>query len=377
MRETDDGSLLLRNSERVTYLRCRQKWEWGWLQGWTPKVAAPALRFGTLIHEALAAYYKPGKRRGPHPAKTFRKMYDEELEEVSRFGFRDEDGEWQDAGVMGIDMLEHYVEHYRGDPHIEVIAPEQPFRVDLSKSNGKGYLVTPVGTFDAIIRNLETGKIGLFEHKTATAISTAHLSLDEQAGTYHALAGSWLHEQGLLKKGEEIDFILYNYLRKALRDDRPRNEAGQYLNKPTKADLFEAADELFVETHPKMTLEQLRQAYVDAGEDPDLHGQVSKSQPPPYFEREPVWRDEHDREQLLFRIRAQAWEMKEATEGRLPIYKRPTPGCSGGMGESKCAFFDVCELHETGSDWEEMMELTLTRWDPYEAPYDRNIPAGL
>lgn len=372
MRETDDGRRLLRNSERVTYLRCRQKWEWGWIQGKAPKVAAPALRFGTLVHEALAAYYKPGKKRGPHPAETFVALYDEELKEASRFGFRDEDGDWHDARVLGQDMLEGYIEEYGTDGHIEVIAPEQPFRVDLAKSNGKGYLVTPVGTFDAIIRNLSTGKVGLFEHKTAASITTRHLPLDEQAGTYHALAGRWLHDQGVLKKGEEIDFILYNFLRKALRDTRPRNSKGHYLNKPKKDDLIAVADDLFIDWHEKMTLGQLREAFEEAGEDPDLYGEVSKSQPPPYFQREIVYRDEHDRQELLYRIRAQAWEMGEAEAGRLPIYKHPTRDCSWD-----CAFYDVCELHETGSDWEETMKLTMVDWDPYEAPYDRNVPGGL
>lgn len=370
MRETDDGRVLLRNSERSSYLRCRQKWQWGWLDGWTPKVAAPALRFGTLVHEALAAYYKPGKKRGPAPAETFVQLYDEEMKLASKYGFRDEDGQWHEARELGVDMLEHYVLHYGNDGHIEVIAPEQPFLQDLNTRNGKRYLVSPVGTFDAIIRNLETGKVGLFEHKTAASIVTRHLALDEQAGTYHALAGPWLQDQGILKKGEHIDFILYNFLRKAIRDERPRNARGHYLNKPKKPDLQAACKEHGLSTAG--TMDVLTERLTKAGVDPAQYGEVSKTQPPPYFERETVYRDEHDREELLYRIRAQAWEMSEAEAGRLPIYKHPTRDCSWD-----CAFYDVCELHETGSDWEEMMKLTMVKWDPYAAPYDRNVPGGV
>lgn len=375
MRETEDGRLLLRNSERTTYLRCRQKWEWAWIDGWQPRVAAPALRFGTLIHNALAAYYKPGKKRGPHPAEVFDELYKAELAEASKFGFRDEDGDWHEAGILGIEMLNHYIDHYGNDGHIEIISPEQPFQVDLANPKTGKYLVTPVGTFDAIIRDLSIGKVGLFEHKTATSISTTHLSLDEQAGTYHALAGSWLQEQGILKDGEEIDFILYNFLRKAMRDERPRNERGYYLNKPKKADLQWACVQHDLPETGKV--EELKARLEKAGVDPDQYGEISKSQPPPHFVRERVDRDEPDRQMLLSRIRAQAWEMKQIEKGKMPIYKRPTQGCGGGMGESKCAFFDVCELHETGSDWEETLKLTHTKWDPYEAPYDRDVPMGV
>ena len=375
MRQTDDGRTLLRNSERVSYLRCRQKWQWGWLDGWTPKTAAPALRFGTLVHEALAAYYKPGKKRGPDPAETFVHLYDEEMKLASKYGFRDEDGTWHEARELGIDMLEHYADYYGGDGHIETIAPEQSFRQDLNTRDGKRYLVSPVGTFDAIIRNLETGKVGLFEHKTAASITTRHLPLDEQAGTYHALAGSWLQDQGILKKGEQIDFILYNFLRKAIRDTRPKNPRGHYLNKPSKAALAEAAEEhagLSPAAAKKLKVGELREVLESKGKDPDQLGEVSKSQPPEYFERETVYRDEYDRQQLLYRIRAQAWEMSEAEKGKLPIYKHPTRDCSWD-----CAFYDVCELHETGADWEEMMKLTMVKWDPYAAPYDRNVPGGV
>lgn len=375
MRETDDGKLLLRNSERQTYLRCRLRWKWTWLDGRAPRVAAPALRFGTLVHEALAAYYKPGKKRGPHPAEVFDSLYDAELKEASRFGFRDEDDEWHDARELGLDMLNRYVERYGDDSHIEIISPEQPFAVDLSTRNGQRYLVTPVGTFDAIIRDLRIGKIGLFEHKTAAQIALGHLPLDEQAGTYHALAGDWLVEQGILPEGDRIDFILYNFLRKALGDERPRNEAGQYLNKPTKKALQRACAEHDLPQSGKV--EDLIKALEKRKVDWQQYGEISKSQPPPYFVREPVYRDEADRESLLFRIRAQAWEMMEAEAGRLPIYKRPTGGCAGGMGESKCPVYDACELHETGSDWEETLDLTMIDWDPYESPYERSLPQGL
>jgi hypothetical protein len=49
--------------------------------------------------------YPPGTKRGPHPAETFEQLYEEELKEAVGFGFRDEDGKWEDALGIGVAML--------------------------------------------------------------------------------------------------------------------------------------------------------------------------------------------------------------------------------------------------------------------------------
>lgn len=315
------SKVLLRTSERATYKRCRQKWDWAFNQRLRPRTSANALRFGSLIHEALAAYYIPGRKRGPHPAKTFKKLYQAELKTASSFGMRDVDDEWIEAGTLGDVMLNEYIDFYGNDAHLEIISPEMPFEIDVSDKNGK-YLVTYVGTFDAVMKDLRTKQIGLFEHKTAKAISTDHLPLDEQAGSYWCFAPDWLKAQGILKPKQDLDFILYNFLRKGMPDVRPKNDLGQRLNKD---------------------------------------GSVSKVQPLPLFHREVVYRDEADRATMLQRVRMEAWEMRLVRAGKLPIYKTPTMGCSWD-----CAFFDMCELHETGADWEESRRQIMTTWDPYE-----------
>lgn len=316
-------TVLLRTSERRDWKRCRWRWNLGYNKGYTPKEDKPALRFGDLVHQALAIYYPPGTERGPHPAETFQKLYNEEANKYGDFGVR-HDEEWLNAEELGIEMLEHYVEVYGADPMIEVIAPELPFAIDLYTRDGKRYLVTAVGTFDALYRNLRLNRIGLLEHKTTVSIDKKlkALPLDEQAGSYWALAGMALRQSGYLGEHEDIDHIYYNFLRKAKRDTRPQNERGQFLNKD---------------------------------------GSISKQQPPPYFKRQPIYRDEPDRRNLLWRLRAEAWEMSLARAGKLPIYKNPTDDCSWD-----CPFYDVCELHETGADWESMLELAYEIQDPYE-----------
>lgn len=328
--------VMLRNSERKSYLACRQQWWWSYVEKLESVETKPALRFGHYVHQALALWYKKGRRRGPHPAKSFERIYNEELA-TGKYDFRIGSGDdAKDALELGIDMLRHYVEHYGKDEHIEVIASEMPFQVPMLDRRGKPMFVhdengtkarlVAVGGGDLVYFDHDKGYIAMQETKTAASVSTRHLPLDDQAGTYWTFVPMYLRERGILKPDQDIAVIVYNFLRKAMKDMRETNEAGHYLNK---------------------------------------NGTVSKSQPPPYFVRHNVYRDDPDREQILFRVRAQAWEMDQVRLGKLPVFKNPSAAypdqhCSG------CEFYDMCELHETGSNWKELKRMTMTTWDPYE-----------
>lgn len=331
----------VRTSERLSFKTCRWAWERGFVDNLRPAIASPALRFGDLIHRSLAAYYKPGTKRGPKPHLTFRKLYKTELAEATRFGFRDEDGKWHEAGELGEVMLKGYHEEYHErDLRYKVIASEATFRWIIKDPETGLYLCTYVGTFDGIWEDLEDGLLLFPEHKTTKAIEKnyEHLELDEQAGSYWTYGPPWLVKRGILKKKDVGRFkgILYNYMRKGLPDERPRNAEGLYLNKPTKA-------------HPE--------------------GEVSKNQPSPLFHRPPlVYREEEQRRAMHERIIAEAREMLAVKEGELEAYKNPgpmfMPNCRG------CGYRDICLLHESGHDWEAMRDATMEVWDPYKDHLD-------
>lgn len=321
----DNQELFVRNSERNTFARCRQRWQWAYRENLTPRNVKPALRFGTLIHEALAAYYKPSRVltkvvRGPHPTDTFVKLYDAQLEEYTSFGMYTEEDEWTNARDLGVEMLDNYIKHYGKDDRYVCVKPEVPGEVDLY--DGDTYVCTFVFQFDAVIYDRQTARYGLFEHKTAKRISTVHLSMDEQAGSYWAVGPVFFGAKGL----PPLDFVLYNFLRKGKADDRPVNELGQHLNKD---------------------------------------GTVSKRQPSPLFHREVVRRGKASGQTVLDRMVDQALEMQMVDDGTLPPLKTITSDCSW-----QCDFFEMCELHERGADWQEYKRLAMTTWDPYEAHYE-------
>ena len=310
----------VRNSERTTFLQCRWKWYWSYDQCRKSNSQQTALRFGDLVHQALAAFYKKGVRRGPQPAKTFDKLYLEQIEAPDAFGLAHSDSEWRDARELGVTLLESYYKEYGKDDQYKILICEQEFSAPVLGTD-----VMYVGTMDGVWQDRDTGHIHIVDHKTTKAIDTSMLYIDEQASSYWTYGVDWLISQGILKDASELRGMIYNFLRKAKPDSRQRDAAGLYLNKD---------------------------------------GSVSKNQPAKMFERYITWRDEADRAAARSRISDQIKEIKKAKNGRLAIYK--SPGLFNVNCRS-CSFKDVCELHETGSDWEEMLRLTTSPYDPYEA----------
>lgn len=317
-----DVPVLMRNSERATYRRCRLKWDWSYNQRLEPPRPKGALSFGRLVHAALEAYYPPGIKRGPHPAKTFEQLYEADAKQFSQW---DEEGNRIDALELGIAMLTTYVQEYGKDDHIEILLPEMTMQVDVFDRQGN-YICTWVGTADAAYRNRSTKRIGLLEHKTAKTIEEdlrVNTGYGEQGLSYWWAADLFFHNEGLLKPDQHLDHVLFNWLRKSLPDDRPVNEAGHRLNKD---------------------------------------GTVSKRQPKPLLHRFALEFGPNELASINQRIRAEAWEMAQVRAGKLPVYKNPTKDCSW-----ECQFKEACELHEMGSDYESVLELEFVQWNPYDA----------
>jgi len=321
------GLPIIHTSERSAAKRCAQFWWWKYRMGLVPKGGgqADALWFGLGIHEALANWYQPGLRRGQHPAKTFREWAGDEIAYAKTYLDETYDAPvWEDAKDLGIAMLEAYVEHYGQDHDWNILATEREFGVKVVR-DGK-----PIAHFrsrwDGVFRDEADGQIYLLEHKTASQVATAYLELDEQAGAYWAVAGTVLRSQGILKPGEEIAGIQYNFLRKARPDDRPVDEAGLKLNKD---------------------------------------GSVSKRQPPPLFVRpEPIERSPRERAVQMRRLADDVAVMNAMRDGTIPVTKTPTRDCP------RCPFWDMCLLHERGGNaWKAMAQSNYTQQDPYADDY--------
>jgi hypothetical protein len=283
-----------------------------------------ALWFGIGVHLALAQWYGKGYKRGVHPADAFELWADGE-ERYIRAAYASGDKEWYDepkfeeARELGIAMLEGYVERYGKDLNWNVLAIEHPFRVNVTRK-GKPVAVF-ASTWDGVYQDRDDGEIYLMEHKTAGQINLAYLELDDQAGAYWAVATAVCQQRGWLKPGQKIAGIMYNFLRKSMPDDRPRNAEGAYLNQD---------------------------------------GTVSKRQPPDKFVRHLVERAPSELKSQMERLADQVTVMNGMRDGTIPVTKNTSRDCTW------CQFFEMCKLHERGGQaWREFAKSQFRAQDPY------------
>jgi len=362
--------IILRTSERRSAKRCPQQWWWAWRQGLVPIGSiSDALWFGIGTHISLAEWYsKKGLKRGRHPAETFTKWAEGELRFI-KTSERTGNGaasttldKIEPAMELGVAILNGYVEEYGKDDNWDVIQAEQTFQVDVMDPNDIARLLgIYVGTYDLVYRDLRTLLVWLGEHKTARAVRLEHLQMDDQAGGYWLVAAQSLRAKKLIGPKERLEGIMYNFLRKALSDQRPRDEKGLYCNKPTKADYLNAlidVDEWTEEELGKMKLDALEG--IAAGNHIEVLGEPSKSQPTPYFVREPVYRTAKERATQLSRIQDEMLVMAAMRDGTIPILKTPTIDCP-----NMCSFFRMCSLHEQRSNWQELRDASFKVQDPY------------
>lgn len=358
---------ILRTSERKTFKRCPRRWWWSYREGLKPVGSeATPLWFGTGVHLALAEYYIPGTKRGRHPAETFEEFAGDTLHTIKTADATDERvAEYEDGKALGIRLMDEYVKCWNGDRSWDFIQAEKTFSLDVPWPKERqqlyvvdehsGVMVQYKGTYDGVYRDLIDGRIKLLETKTAKSISTGHLTIDDQAGSYWAVATHTLRKEGLLRADEQISSITYNFIRKALPDERPKDAEGYACNKPVKADYAAA---LNLEDVRKLKIEDLERMAKHHGI--VVLGERSKVQPLPIFQREDIPRTSAERRSQLQRIQDEAVHMQAVREGLLPIVKSPNYMC-----QRDCDFFTMCELEERGGDISGYKRVAFRQQDPY------------
>jgi len=358
--------VILRTSERSTFGRCPQRWEWSWRYGLRP-IAPPSnpLWLGDLVHQSLAAWYVPGFKRGPHPAETFERLAEDD---VRRFKVDYPDGNYDeqkfvDGVELGVAMLTGYVEHWGKDESWEIISPEAPAQVRVRRNYvGEGATALYGMRLDAVYRDhsLKRAPFRILETKTAASISTSYLTLDSQASTYWALGTTALRSAGFLGSKDIIESITYSFLRKAMPDTRPINPAGMRCNIPKKED-YQAQLKMTADDMKRRTIPELEKLAQSRGI--TVYGAASLKQPAAWFVRHEEMKTRGHLNSQISHIEDQLEVMDAMRDGDLPVYKVPVQ--MGPMACAGCPFFAMCELHEAGGDWEEYRDLAFTVADPY------------
>jgi PD-(D/E)XK nuclease superfamily protein len=319
---------LVRSHERIDWKRCQKKWYWRWRKGLFPRVPSfGATDLGTWVHEALELWYSKGRGRFGL-AELFTGIAEEAIRQAQIDGASTESLDIaEELMLLGEQMVAEYEKFY-ADEDVHPLAVEIPLEFVIADGLGRA-IAMHIFKPDMIYRAAKTKLIWLMEHKTATSIQTDHLSIDDQARPYGAMAQLALRRAGVLGKNEEVAGIMYNFLRKILPDTRDRDEQGRALNK---------------------------------------NGTVSKRQPAAQFVRHPVRMTNRakavtlrrlQRETLQITVLAQA--LRDGKVDPATLHKTPSKSCP-----RFCPFFKMCELDEEGGDIRPLERGMFIRRNPYD-----------
>jgi hypothetical protein len=325
----------------MDYKRCQKKWYWKWRKGLTPRHwNVGPLEFGTWVHEAFERWYgKPGLHRVGDLADHFSVIAHASIATAQRDDTVPERRIEKAFELLSLGeyMLDGYSRHYNRDEDVIVIQPEMPLEFTISNHSGQTIAVHRLKP-DLVFEDVTDGDVWLMENKTAATVRTGHLRLDDQARPYGAMTAFALTKLGVLK-GRRFKGIQYNFLRKALPDEREKNKEGKYLNQ---------------------------------------NGTVSKRQPPAYFVRYPVRMSTREKVLTLQRVQRETIEITDVATGlragSIPpstLHKTPHGSC-----ERTCQFFDMCVAEESGSDIRSMEKSMYVRQDPYTYGESTDEPAG-
>ena len=316
---------LIRSHERIDYKRCPKKWFWKWRMGLVPKAQTfGALELGTWVHEALAQRYTNKRKIG------LRVWFDGVSSVAISAAMQSNVPQHlldaaEEIQLLGAAMTTAYDKRYGDDPDVHVIDAEVPLEFEIT-DNGK--VVALHKLKPDLIYTDNNGDVWLMEHKTAKQIRLEHLIIDDQARPYVAMAELALRKAGTIRPDQKFRGIMYNFLRKALPDERECDASGKALNK---------------------------------------NGAVSKRQPTPIFVRHPIELTRAQKGIALVRLRdetmtitrtAKVLRDKLADPARLP--KTPHSSCP-----KSCQFFTMCVAEDQGGDIKQMQQTMYTRQNPY------------
>jgi hypothetical protein len=386
----------IHNSDRASFRRCRRYWDWSSPSRHNLTVRAdvhginPNLWFGTGVHYALQAYYTPGLRRDPVEAfKTWFHIqwyggtvtedwldlvYDlkPQMKPDGLFFVRgledilpDPDHDFYESlNDLGIGMLEAYKRYANQMDGFEVLVAEHDFSVPIwdyenncilkrmdtrvdSPNAGKVLEVHARGRMDAIWQK-PSGKMGIMDHKTAEKIGEEYfekLETDEQCTSYLWAAEIEAQYYDLPHKGEQMEEVIYNVLRKAAPRPPTIVRGGLFsVNRNEESCTYDMLMEWITQNEIDISsLSEKHQNYISWLRD------VGDEQ---FIIRKLVRRNRHQLRNAGIRLYLEALDML----GNPRIY----PNLSNSFKCLGCAFRAPCLAKESGADWEFLIENNYT-----------------
>jgi hypothetical protein len=208
------------------------------------------------------------------------------------------------------------------------------------------------GRMDVIVQDLESGRFGIRDYKTAARIDDdyfRHLDLDEQCTTY-----LWAGEQEAKLYGLEysqLDYVDYIALRKNYPKPPTMLNSGlpsiDRQKESTTAAMFEKA----------IKDNGLQMVFDDSEKLQNYYTYLVQMGDKLFIQFDPVRRNRHQKANCGVRLYYEAVDMLSN-----PV---PYPNPNKNIGCLNCVFRPPCVAAESGSDFQAMLD------DGYESNYDR------
>lgn len=298
-------SRVLTTSRLKCYRRCPREERFAYQLGYRPIIEAEAIRFGTLIHRALEAWWKA---TGDRLAAALAVLAAALAEGSDPFDI-----------AKARALMKGYHARWIDEPY-EVLAVEVEFQAPLvnPQTGAPSKTWTLGGKIDAIVRDLRDGRVLIVEHKTCSEDISAgsdywkRLRLDAQVGTYFV---------GAKALGHDVTGCLYDVIAKP--GLRPLKATPVESRKYTKAGALYAGQR-------------------DRDETPEEYeGRVFAdifASPEDYYARGEVTRLEQDLREFAF----DAWQLgRQIREAELAERYPRNPDACVRFGRT-CPYFPVC-----------------------------------
>ena len=281
----EPGSYIpIHTSDRALFKRCRRRWDWSSpaRRNLTPDVrfiqwgkSEFPLWYGTGIHFALERFYTPGFQHDPVESwitffditwaggqvseRYMRLTYDTEPQLATpTTGIKDTVSVYQTRGLrdllpnppeeefmehreLGIGMMQFYKDYAERNDHFTVVMPEHEFHVPIFDLVIDGKPALYCGIQDGILFDNETERYGILETKTAQRVDEEYhrkLEKDEQVTSY--LWAAEVEAKVFDLPYKELDYVLYNALRKAFpRAPTPLKNGLPSINRQSESTTYE------------------------------------------------------------------------------------------------------------------------------------------
>jgi len=339
--------MIISNSERASYQRCRLRWYYEYVKGIAPKKRNIKLLTGSAFHKFLEIWYKT---KGDFE-QAFNAMNDLIDDEIKNWDIDEVDEVMlKEMKILLEGMAKNYTSWYKEDlKKWNILETEKNYKIQLP--NGIWYDFT----IDMLIED-ENGQKWLVDHKTASSIAwfRTNTPLDRQISYY-------LKAYKLLFPKQNIVGMIYNIIEK----DFPEPPKVLKNGKLSQATNQKTTYELYVRTlrdyyrlqypefNPAVTWEEFISEYQS------FLDYLSKK-PNEYFYREKVIRLDAELDIAWQELIAVSKEKQALTERALQgkmeyIYRNPTKDCSWD-----CAYKELCLAGLTESDTKYLIENLYT-----------------